>query len=327
MLKLQRTLSSLGLTRLSGSVVPIIACLCYAITSMMMTLVNKTLVSRTFYGFPSSELLILYQNSFAILLVLSSAVLGQVEIKWKWSLAKRWIPINIIFLLMLITGQVSLAYLSVAMVTIFKNFSTIGTTIGDWLIQGNPLTPLIFSSLIVMFSGSVAAGIFDLEFSKDGYLWMGANCVLTAAYVLSSKIVLGSVSSTDAALYNNTFSIPILILWLLYQNRFPEILSAEALNYTGFWVLLFISGVTGTAISLSTFWALKATSPTTYAVVGSLNKIPLTIIGTFLFGSKINLSGWVSIVIGLGGGVLYSIAKIQQQTKQREEEARKEDQV
>lgn len=65
-------------------------------------------------------------------------------------------------------------------------------------------------------------------------------------------------------------------------------------------------------MSLATFCALKVTSPTTYAVVGSLNKIPLTIIGTVLFRSIITVQGWVSIVIGLGGGVLYSYAKVLQ---------------
>lgn len=201
------------------------ASLFYAVSSMSMTISNKMLVSPQTYNFQYSIALTLYQNIFALFLLFSAGQMGYVNLEWKWEIAKRWIPVNVVFLSMLVTGQISLFYLSVAMVTVFKNLATIGTTIGDFVFQGNPITPLIAASLITMLLGSIAAGFFDLEFSLQGYIWMGLNCVSTSSYVLLSKAVLKDTSATDGSLYNNTISIPILLVWLFIQNNTAQIMS------------------------------------------------------------------------------------------------------
>jgi hypothetical protein len=40
-----------------------------------------------------------------------------------------------------------------------------------------------------MLGGAVFAARNDLEFDANGYLWMGMNCLATAAYVSAAKIV------------------------------------------------------------------------------------------------------------------------------------------
>lgn len=85
----------------------------------------------------------------------------------------------------------------------------------------------------------------------------------------------------------------------------------------------FVSGVSSFLISVCSFWAVKATSPTTYryeinsisilinyfSIVGTLNKIPLTVLGIVFFSAPISNLGGVSIAIGLSGGILYSYEK------------------
>lgn len=44
----------------------------------------------------------------------------------------------------------------------------------------------ITASVLIMLGGAVFAARHDLEFDARGYLWMGMNCVATAAYVTAA---------------------------------------------------------------------------------------------------------------------------------------------
>ena len=54
------------------------------------------------------------------------------------------------------------------------------------------------------------------------------------------------------------------------------------------------------------------TSATTYAVVGALNKIPISLFGWLLFGANITSQAGLFLCISLFGGILYSLGKIPQ---------------
>jgi GDP-mannose transporter len=56
-----------------------------------------------------------------------------------------------------------------------------------------------------------------------------------------------------------------------------------------------------------------ATSATTYAIVGTLNKIPVTVIGYFVFNAKISNEGLIFVALASAGGLLYGYAKLPKQ--------------
>ena len=53
-------------------------------------------------------------------------------------------------------------------------------------------------------------------------------------------------------------------------------------------------------------------------MVGSLNKIPLTIIGRVIFGSLMTTLGTLSTIIVLISGVWYTFAKLEQHNSRQE---------
>lgn len=198
------------------------------------------------------------------------------------------------------------------MVTIFKNFTTIAITFGDYLLYGNPISPGVAISLLIMFFGSFFASLNDLEFNFWGYVFMLGNCTAQTCYVLYMRKALTKLDNYSAVFYNNVLSIPLLVPFVVFHNEFTGITEAEAVISPSFYLVVIASAITGFCISLTTFWAISATSPTTYSVVGSLNKIPLTIIGSYVFQTKFSTAGLLSIIVALFGGVVYSAAKHQQ---------------
>jgi len=289
----------------------ILACLVYSLCSMSMTFTNKAILSVYEFKYPLT--LLLFQHTFTLTLVLLARSLGYISFspKIKWSLVRAWYPVNILFLLMLISNTYAIKVLIVPMVTIFKNLTTTLTAMGDFILFGQPLSPGILASVTLMVASSLVAGYNDLKYDAQGYAWMALNCVVSSGYVLYMRFAMKKTQLNEWALvyYNNVLSIPMLLVWLLLSNEMPEVIyKASSFSNTFYFIMLW-SGLSGFFISVSSFWSVRMTSPTTYSMVGSLNKIPLTILGVFIFKDKLKPIGAVSIAIGLAAGGLYSLAK------------------
>jgi len=132
-----------------------------------------------------------------------------------------WYPVNLLFIVMLTSGSYAyvfphlalnhtpdkvlsrIKFLSLPMVTIFKNFTTTLVAFGDYFFFHQSLTIGILASILLMVhynriyfllttelrslqvASSVVAGLNDLEFNIVGYRWMVLNCIVSAGYVVS----------------------------------------------------------------------------------------------------------------------------------------------
>merc|ERR1711862_989764 len=77
----------------------------------------------------------------------------------------------------------------------------------------------------------------------------------------------------------------------------------------------FLAGFVGFFLNFASLNCVSTTGPTTYAIIGSLNKIPTSILGWVLFDSDINSETWFFIGISMIGGFVYSYAKIRKSDK------------
>jgi GDP-mannose transporter len=84
----------------------------------------------------------------------------------------------------------------------------------------------------------------------------------------------------------------------------PLILTYSFMN------LNFFAGVMGVTHNFASLWCVGATGATTYAIVGSLCKIPLTILGFILFDVPVTNEGMAFIALGTLGGLLYGWSKL-----------------
>lgn len=83
----------------------------------------------------------------------------------------------------------------------------------------------------------------------------------------------------------------------------------EAIRNPVFLTVAALSCVVGFSISYAALWFLSTTTPTTYSLVGSLNKIPVAIVGIVLFRAPTSATNIGSIAVGLLAGVLFVRAK------------------
>jgi GDP-mannose transporter len=216
------TASSLNQGKLSG----ILSCVLYSFCSVAMVLANKAIPSTVPLELRSQMPqvgVLLFQCIIALGLVELARIFGYADYETvKWSVAKQWLPINLFFIAMLVTGFLSLVYASVPMVTIFKNLTNLVTVSGDWYLNNEDVSNLTVISILVMTAGAALAGLNDLEFSWIGYFWMIMNCLSTSGYVLYTKYATSNIklSKLGMVYYNNLLSSVLLIPVCLYLGKF-----------------------------------------------------------------------------------------------------------
>lgn len=118
--------------------------------------------------------------------------------------------------------------------------------------------------------------------------------------------------------YNNVLTIPVLLVasllaedWSLANlNRaFP----VEHRN-TIIAAMVF-TGAASIFISYTSAWCVRATSSTTYSMVGALNKLPIAVSGLVFFDAPVTIPSVSAIFFGFVSGIVYAVAKANEKKK------------
>ncbi|KAI3848143.1 hypothetical protein MKW92_050201 [Papaver armeniacum] len=201
--------------------------LAYCISSCSMILINKYVLSS--YNFNAGISLMLYQNLVSVVIVSTLSFFGLISTEpLTWKLVKVWLPVNFIFVGMLITSLFSLKYINVAMVTVLKNVTNVITALGEMYLFKKSHDSRVWASLFLMIISAISGGVTDISFHAVGYTWQILNCFLTASYSLTLRRVMdtakqvtksGNLNEFTMVLLNNTLSLPLGILLIFLFNE------------------------------------------------------------------------------------------------------------
>jgi len=296
------------------------ACMMYSSCSVGMVLVNKSLASSYNHLIDGSLniLLVVFQAITAVIAVEFCKKMNWVEYPpFNMRTAMKWAPVNILFCLMLFTGMASLQHNNVPMVTVFKNVTNIFITAGDVYFFKSPVEKMAMLAFGIMLGGAIAAAWYDLYITGAGLFWMVANCLATSGYVLYLKFATKTLklSKFGMVFYNNVLCSLFLLPVASAMGEVRIFLSTPAIHTLDYFLKNVFAGFVGFFLNFASLNCVQITGPTTYAIVGSLNKIPITFFGWLMFSSTITPQTWFFIAISMFGGFLYSYAKISEGRK------------
>lgn len=186
------------------------------------------------------------------------------------------------------------------------------TTIGDCIIYGASVEFLVIAAFGVMLAGAVMAARNDTDVTQTGLFWMLANCLCTSGYVLYLKFATKSVklSKFGMVFYNNVLCTLFLFPVSVMNGEFATFMGTKAIHTMDYAVKNAFAGFVGFFLNFASLNCVAQTGPTTYAMIGSLNKVPIAIVGYLIFDESISEKTWTFIAISLAGGILYTIAKL-----------------
>lgn len=296
------------------------SCALYSFCSVSMVLVNKSLAS-SYNHLISGDLnilLVVFQAVIAVVAVELSKMMGWVEYpNFNFKTAKQWAPVNIMFCGMLFTGMASLQHNSVPMVTIFKNITNIVVAGGDYFFFGTQVEGLVLAAFGVMLAGAIFAGKNDVETTFLGMFWMAMNCLTTAGYILYMKFATKTVklSKFGMVFYNNLLCTCFLLPCCALNGELQLFLQTDAIHTFDYAWKNSFAGFVGFFLNFASLTCVANTGPTTYAIVGSLNKVPTALLGWTLFNAVITPQTLFFIAVSMCGGFLFSYAKIRTSRK------------
>eukprot|EP01091_Cochliopodium_minus_P019859 TRINITY_DN8481_c0_g1_i1.p1 TRINITY_DN8481_c0_g1~~TRINITY_DN8481_c0_g1_i1.p1 ORF type:complete len:346 (-),score=60.62 TRINITY_DN8481_c0_g1_i1:7-963(-) len=292
----------------NDSMMSIVSCIVYSLSSITMILTNKLLLTN--FGWKYHGALFFFQNLCTFLMMGILKVGNFVQVRdFELPIVIKWIPVNILFCVMLLSNFLSTDLLSVHMMTVFKNVANILTTTGDWYFYSQVVNKEIVGSLVLLLMGAVLTGWTELNLSMYAMFWMTINCISTSSYVLYIKKIDG-LNEFGKVYYNCVISFPFILPLMALWGEYPSFLTFLSEQSFSFYIVFIINGLCGFAISLSSFWCMKASSPTTFSLVGALNKIPLCFLGLVIFNTPITYLGFCYLLFSLVSGGLYAYAKI-----------------
>jgi len=287
--------------------------------------VNKLVLSTYAFNYPM--VLLLHQNIMTVNALYIAQRLGILNYEpLESSRVFRWLPVDFFFVAMLLTGFYSLQLLSVPMQTIFKMTNNLFIAMGDTLLFGNYPSRGVMYSLSILLLAAVMAGLNDLEYNPTGYAWTFVNCFFSTSFVLYTQIASAKtkLGIWGKVYYNNILGIPLVIVADFFIfNDFKRLATADAEVWQSFATLPFISlwflsGILGFLQSLTSLRAQQMTTPTTYSMVGSLSKIPLTFLGVMVFHHPMSMKSSLYTSMSISAGVLYSYTKAQEMVMKEE---------
>ncbi|WRT69227.1 GDP-mannose transporter 1 [Kwoniella shivajii] len=316
--------------------------LSYCAASIMMTVVNKYVVSGA--NFTMTFLLLAIQSAVCVLAVYSVKRFGVITFRdFDMKDAKAWWPISSLLVAVIYTGSKSLQFLSIPVYTIFKNLTIILIAYGEVFMFNGNVTGLTLCSFALMVGSSIIAAWADISSTwsnppeldptvgleivagpistigglNAGYVWMAANCLASAAYVLfmRKRIKVTGFKDWDSMFYNNLLSIPILVVFsLIVEDWGTESLQLNfpASNRVILLSAIAFSGAAAVFISYSTAWCVRVCGSTTYSMVGALNKLPVAASGMLFFGDQASFGNVSAIGVGGLAGIVYAVAKTNQ---------------
>ncbi|KAF8227549.1 UDP-galactose transporter [Tricholoma matsutake] len=336
--EIKKALATGALKEIQTSPVPPIVCYCLA--SILMTVVNKFVVSGA--NFSMNFLLLAIQSIVCVACVTAVKRAGVISFRaFDMQDAKAWSSISFLLVSVIYTGSKSLQYLSIPVYTIFKNLTIILIAYGEVIWFGGRVTGLTFVSFIFMVLSSIIASWADVSSALGsslpavsngisagslqvvkgavqnldiGYFWMLVNCLTSAAYVLAmrKRIKVTGFSDWDSMFYNNLLCIPILtVCSIVLEDWGTENLDRNFPSETRIFLLTTIafSGAAAVTISYTTAWCIRVTSSTTYSMVGALNKLPVAASGMLFFGDPVTPSSMSAVSLGFFAGLVYAVAK------------------
>lgn len=298
----------------------IFAALFYGTASLMITVVNKTVL--TTYRFPSFLALSLGQMLASIIVLFMAKRLRIVSYpNLTWETPSKLYPLPLIYLGNMMFGLGGTQALNLPMFAALRRFSILMTMILEIKVLGLHPSTAVQLSVYSMILGALIAASNDLAFNMKGYIFIMLTNALTAAngVFMKKKLDTSEMGKYGLLYYNSLFMfIPAVIgTWAI--GDLHAVYEYQFWSDPVFLVQFILSCIMGFVLSYSTILCTQYNSALTTAIVGCLKNIFVTYLGMFIGNDYIFT--WVNCIglnISVLGSLFYTYVTIRKESPKKD---------
>lgn len=296
----------------------------FSVTSVSMHTLNKAVVSFT--------------HQPAIVTSIQMFIAVVVIFSWSWREVlkadrlqlMKWCIVPAAYAAMLNSSLLGYEYLSLTLVTVFRNLAPLVTMAVETVIMPPEHRPKvsapIVGSILLMIVGAMLFSWAETAFSWFGVGLIVLNTLLCIAdRVLQRRLLIAECKDLPlnaCMVVNNGLGI-IPTLCFAYVSREVDVFEESAVNWRdpGIIVLVIMSGFMGLFIGLSGLMCQKVMSATSFQVLQNMSKVVVVAMGVTIFGDKMNdPSRILGMLLSLGGSLAYGYARTMEDPDAKTEE-------
>jgi drug/metabolite transporter (DMT)-like permease len=285
----------------------------FSVTSVSMNTLNKVCVSFT--DAPSSVTLV----QMMVALVCFMAVYYREVLQADKTQLMKWCIVPVFYAGMLNTSLIGFEYMSLTLVTLFRNCAPLLTMVIEQFVMPPEHRPKFTLPTVASFA-IIVLGAFIYSYTQESFPVIGLLIImLNTLLAILDRVVQRRLLVEECkdlplqacmVLNNSLGMIPTLIM-ALAQHEFSIIRDHRA-NWTdpGIVTLLVMSGFMGLGIGIFALMCQKNMSATSFQVLQNGSKVVTIGIGVKLFGDRIDSAARVfGLALSLVGSAAYGYAK------------------
>lgn len=292
------------------SPVAVLACISYAVSSTLITLLNKVVFSHSRFHYPWTTLAV--QNILSVVLISAGHIVGMTQSgRYSRKLGRDMSVPILCFVLFIFTNAQSMRHINIPVLTVWKSLGPMFVTLFERFYFGDRFSVEVYLAMGLIVLSALVTAINDLEYSAVGYFWAAANVFANVAYLASLRIYLRSpnVSALDKTFHSNLLSlIPIFILAFLSDETQYVVRDFQTTSHL-FKFVFVVSGFLTTAVCATAFWTISLTNGSTLSFIGGMNKVPMILISLLVFETHMSWAGWAGVGLGILAGWVFMRAK------------------
>lgn len=280
----------------------------YGVTSFVLTVVNKTVL--TSWHFPSFLVISIGQLAAAVSVLYIGHELRIISIpNYSREIPRKVMPLPLFHFGNMVSGLGGTQAMPLPMFTAIRRFAILLTMVLEFKILGVKPSTAVQVSVWCMIGGAILAASDDLSFSIEGYSYVMLANFISAAYgvYVKQKLDTADIGKYGIMYYNSLLMlIPAIILAAFTGDLW------DAYGYEHWWNPLFLmqfmcTCFMGFILTYSTFLCTQYNSALTTAMVGCFKNVFVSYLGMFIGGDYIfSVLNCIGINISIIGSIYYT---------------------
>ena len=232
---------------------------------------------------------------------------------YDFQIAKKIFPLSLVFVGMITFNNLCLKWVEVSFYNVARALTIVFNVFFSRILLGIPTSFRTILCLLVVIIGFFIGSVGELNFSVLGTVAGVMSSLFVSLNSIFTKKVLPAVDDNHWKLtwYNNV-NASILFLPIMYifeYDTLMEHLNTE-LQSGQFWTAMTIAGIFGFSIGIVTVLQIKATSPLSHNISGTAKAAVQSMLAFYIWGNSPTLLGVLGIFTVLGGSLLYTYVKM-----------------
>lgn len=299
-----------SLVNYDTTIAKISTALFYAICSLFITLVNKSIL--TSYVFPSYKVVALGQLVTTIVVLYLGKKMRFISFpNYHRHIFVEIMPLPFIYLGNMVFGLGGTKELSLPMFTMLRRFSILMTMIAEYYVLSVVPNRNVKITVAMMIGGACIAALNDLGYNFQGYVFVLLNNFLTAINGVYTKKKLDpkkDMGKYGLMYYCSLFMLPVTLVLILAGDDCEKLATYPYLRDPLFGVQFFLSCCMGFVLNYSIMLCTQYNSALTTTIIGCLKNILITYLGMFVGGDYVySINNFIGINISIVGSILYTI--------------------